>query len=116
MDPEELARRMERRKRTPTSRVLIGDERSVELYLREQVEQLDGLCLKFVSPGLRGAPDRLVILHGKPVYFIELKQMNGVLSGAQIRYHEQLRQRGCDVRVLWSKEDVDAFILEVTLT
>jgi hypothetical protein len=92
-------------------------EAVIEGYLRGRVLALDGLCIKFADAGHRGAPDRLVVLHGKPTYYVEMKrQSDGKLSVPQQRYHERLRARGQRVWVLWSTTDVDDFINEVTLT
>lgn len=89
-------------------------ERVVEKHLVERVEALNGLCLKFISPGQRGAPDRLVVLPGFPTYYVELKRpRTGKLSELQKRFHDRLRDRGQGVWVLWSKEDVDAFLVKV---
>ena len=85
-------------------------EREVEEYLMGRVKELDGLCLKFVSPGKRGAPDRIVCLPLHPTYFVEVKRpRGGRLAPHQVRYHEALRAAGQMVWVLWSKEDVDEF-------
>jgi hypothetical protein len=96
------------------TRQLLPREAAIENYLREKVEALNGLALKFLDPGQRGAPDRLVVLHGHPTYYVELKRPQlGKLSAAQIRYHQRLRNRGQRVWVLNNKEEVDAFIVEV---
>jgi hypothetical protein len=92
-------------------------EQAVENYLISRVTALDGLCIKFIDPGQRGAPDRLVVLKEQPTFYVELKRPRlGKLSGHQERYHQRLRALGQKVWVLWSKEDVDAFIAEATLT
>ena len=45
-------------------------EKEVERYLREQVKKrLGGMALKFVSPGLSGVPDRVVLLPGEKITF-----------------------------------------------
>lgn len=86
-------------------------EATVEEYLKQGVKDRSGICPKFNDPGRRGAPDRLVCLPGHPTYFVELKRPNiGVLDSHQVRYHESLRAAGQKVWVLWSKEDVDAFL------
>ena len=48
-------------------------EQDIERNLTRQVKQLGGLCLKFVSPGTAGVPDRLIILpSGRVVFFFVL--------------------------------------------
>ena len=48
-------------------------ESRVEGALRKKVTAAGGLCLKFVSPGQRGVPDRLCIMPHGVVAFVELK-------------------------------------------
>jgi hypothetical protein len=91
-------------------------EAAIESYLRERIDVLGGLCMKFIDPGQRGAPDRLVVLPNKPTFYVEVKRPRyGRLGAHQIRYHQRLRDRGQRVWALWTKEEVDAFITEVTL-
>lgn len=87
-------------------------ERDIEAYLRRKVEMAGGVAFKFVSPGNDGVPDRIVILPGGRVVFVELKQEKGRLSGLQKWQRERIRKRGCDVRTIWTKADVDAFMQE----
>ena len=48
-------------------------EARLEQKLVREVEARGGLALKFISPGWRGAPDRLVLMPGGRVWFVELK-------------------------------------------
>jgi len=108
---------LEYKEKRVTRRKLVPRESVIEDHLLLRVAALDGLCIKFVDPGQRGAPDRLVVLPGIPTLYVELKRPHlGRLDSWQERYHARLRARGQRVWVLWSKEDVDAFITEVTLT
>ena len=58
-------------------------ERDIEVLLRDGVKQLGGKAYKWVSPGNAGVPDRIVILPGGKVIFVELKQENGRLTRLQ---------------------------------
>jgi hypothetical protein len=108
---------LEYKEKRVTRRKLVPRESVIENHLRDRVLALGGLCIKFVDPGQRGAPDRLVVLPGMPTLYVELKRPHlGVLDDAQKRYHARLRERGQRVWVLWSDSDVDDFITEVTLT
>jgi hypothetical protein len=105
------------RARNTAWRKKLAPEAVAEAYLRQRVEERGGMCPKFIDPSRRGAPDRMVLLPGRPVYFVEMKRQKvGRLMSWQERYHEDLRRLGHKVSVLWSKEDVDAFFLEVDLT
>ena len=91
-------------------------EKAVEKYLREQVEEVGGLCLKWVSPGMRGVPDRIIIFppfipKGQgALWFMEVKKPGEVLSSAQERMAHRLTSRGQLVGMVDSKVGVDAFI------
>lgn len=88
-------------------------ERSVETRLCRGVNQAGGLCLKFVSPGCTGVPDRIVLLPGGRIVFVELKQPKGRVSRRQEYVIRLLRALGFDARYIWSVEEVDAFVEEV---
>lgn len=89
------------------------DEKVIERHLVEGVKRLGGMCLKFVSPGRAGVPDRVIILpHGR-VVFAELKTEVGKLSKIQEFTINEMTKRGADVRVLYGLSDVKAFIEEV---
>ena len=49
-------------------------EKDIERRLRDGVRALGGLCLKFVTPGFTGVPDRIILLKGGVVAFAETKQ------------------------------------------
>lgn len=95
-------------------RVTVKEEK-VEAYLVRRVEECGGLCDKFVSPGKRGVPDRIVTWPRDgwaQIHFIEVKTLGGKLKPWQLLDHEQRRVRGCHVRVLWTKKMVDDYIAE----
>lgn len=48
-------------------------EADIERRLKDRVKLLGGRCLKFVSPGQNGVPDRIILLPGGHVVFAELK-------------------------------------------
>ena len=69
-----------------------------------------GVALKFVSPGTPGVPDRIVIMPGSRVAFVELKTDTGRVSAAQARVHANLIRLGADVHTLYGRQDVEAFL------
>lgn len=85
-------------------------ESQIERRLVQGVDKLGGKAYKFVSPGNIGVPDRLVVLPGGAVKFVELKTPNGRLSPNQRLQLRELSQMGARVYILWSAEDVDAFL------
>lgn len=52
-------------------------EKEIESKLRHMVEQHGGMCLKWVCPGWAGVPDRIVLLPGGRIIFVELKRPKG---------------------------------------
>ena len=84
----------------------------VEEYLVEKSEEKGYLCYKWVSPGRRGVPDRILIGNGR-VIFVELKSSVGRLSKSQQLMIPRLREHGADVRVIRSRSEVDALMEEL---
>jgi hypothetical protein len=88
-------------------------ESQIETYLRERVEAIGGLCYKFVSPGRKNVPDRIVLIGETTIgrtMFVELKAPGKKPTPGQLREHERLRDHGYPVFVIDSKEGVDAFM------
>ena len=88
-------------------------ERDIEKWLRRQVESLGGLAFKFTSPGNDGVPDRLAVLPGGLIYFVELKTDRGRLSPLQVWLQDRLRQLGVNVAVIRGMDEAVEFIEEV---
>ena len=88
-------------------------EREVESYLVRRVEEMGGMCPKFES--VRGWPDRIVILPGGILAWVETKRpVGGALSPAQLVVHEQLWRVGQSVYVARSQEEVDVLLERLT--
>ena len=85
-------------------------ERDVEVLLREGVKQLGGKAYKWVSPGNAGVPDRIVVLPGGKVIFVELKQENGRLTRLQKVQQETLHGMGAVGVTLRGAEDVKMYL------
>lgn len=85
-------------------------EKDIERRLVDIVKKHGGLCLKWVCPGWAGVPDRIVLLPGGRVLFVELKRpKGGTLSTRQKWWRRKLRDLGFSVWVVWTDDDVDAF-------
>lgn len=85
-------------------------EKEIEAKLRSRVQAADGLCLKWVCPGWAGVPDRIVLLPGARIVFVELKRpKGGQLSPLQIWWGNTLTRLGFDHRVIWNYQDVADF-------
>ena len=88
-------------------------ERDIEKWLRHQIESMGGLAFKFSSPGNDGVPDRLAVLPGGIIYFIELKTDRGRLSPIQKWQQDRLDALGAQVRTVRGMDEAEEFIEEV---
>jgi hypothetical protein len=88
-------------------------ESVLERRLVREVERIGGRAPKWVSPGNRGVPDRLVILPGGLTVFVEMKAPGKPLEPLQERWAKILRGLGQKVYKIDSQEDIDRFIAEV---
>ena len=88
-------------------------EKDVERRLVKAVRDAGGLALKFVSPGMAGVPDRLVLLPGCRVVFCEVKAPGEKPRPLQVHRMEQLRALGFRVYVVDGVEKIGEMIREI---
>ena len=89
-------------------------ERDIERHLVRRVAERGGVAYKWVSPGHVGVADRIVMLPGGRVWFVELKTVKGRLSPLQKVFAADMARMGMNYAVLRSKEEVDQWILDLT--
>lgn len=89
-------------------------EKKIEAHLVKKVKEIGGVAYKFVSPSHRGVADRLVVLPGGGVVFVEVKSATGVLSPLQKVFADEMTRLGQNYIVLKSREEVDAFVKTVS--
>ncbi len=88
-------------------------ESTIEQKLVQAAKKRGGLALKFVSPGMDGVPDRIVLLpHGKLV-FVELKAPGKTLRPLQVRRKEQLEALGFSVYCVDGVEQIGGILDEI---
>ena len=85
-------------------------EKNIEKYLVEEIEKLGGLCRKFVSPGVRGVPDRMCLLPYGMTIFVELKSEGELPTAPQMREHTRMTNIGHGVWVVDTKAKVNHLI------
>ncbi|EIA5146033.1 VRR-NUC domain-containing protein [Salmonella enterica] len=78
-------------------------ENLIEKHLVAEVKKAGGMAYKFISPGHRSVPDRIVLLPGGRIVFVECKAPGKAPRADQVREHERLRALGFTVVVLDSK-------------
>lgn len=98
-------------------------EGEVQAYGAEQLKKHGCLVRKISYEGRRGCPDQLVLVparwfdlcsDGPFALFLEYKKDENIEPEPhQLREHERMRAVGADVRVIGSKEQVDALIKEL---
>ncbi|PLR84646.1 VRR-NUC domain-containing protein [Bacillus canaveralius] len=85
-------------------------ESTLERRLKNEVKKLGGKAVKFESPGFSGVPDRLVLLPGGRLVFIEMKAPGKALRPLQEKRITNLRQLGFEVFVLDSVATINQFV------
>ena len=85
-------------------------ERDLERYTTMFIKSHGGLALKFISPGYAGVPDRLVLMPGGKMCFMELKAPGRKPRPLQVRLIKQLRALGFKVFVVYGKEEIGGII------
>lgn len=88
-------------------------ESQIERRLVEGVKRLGGMCLKFVSPGTLGVPDRIIITAKGRVIFVELKTETGRLTKIQRYVIGEMQKRGADARVVKGIDEVKELLAEI---
>jgi hypothetical protein len=86
------------------------NEKDTEAYLRDEVRKLGGKAYKFVSPGQAGVPDRICILPGGRVFFVETKSEGKKSTDKQRQQQAALEALGCTV---YADIDTKAKVREV---
>ncbi len=79
-------------------------EKVIEQKLVAAVKKEGGLCLKFLS-STAGWPDRMVLLPGGKIAFVEVKAPGKEPRPLQLHRHDQLRALGFPVYVIDEIDD-----------
>ena len=88
-------------------------ESEIERKLVHEVRQMGGMAYKFVSPGNTGVPDRIVVMPGGVIIFVELKAEAGRLTNGQKRQISKLRGLGMKVVVIRGMVGLEDFLDEI---
>lgn len=76
------------------------NEKAIEQKLVLAVKSMGGIAPKFVSPGFDGMPDRLILLPGGRIAFVEVKAPGKKPRPLQLARHKLLQGLGFNVYVL----------------
>ncbi|MEI8142847.1 MAG: VRR-NUC domain-containing protein [Chitinophagia bacterium] len=89
------------------------NEKILERKLREAVKSLGGIALKFSSVFYTGMPDRIVLMEGGKLFFVELKSTGGTPSPRQRIVHQMLQKLGFEVWVIDTPELLQEFLKHI---
>ena len=91
-------------------------EKTIEHKLTIAAKNMGGIALKFVSPGIDGMPDRIVLLPGGHMGFVEVKSMGCKPRPLQLARHRLLRGLGFKVYVLDHEQQIGGILDEIRTT
>lgn len=91
-------------------------ENVVEQHLAVSVKKMGGMAVKFVSPGLDGVPDRIILLPDRKMAFVELKAPGKKLRPLQEKRQRQLEVLGFPVYVIDGVEQIGGVLDEICAT
>ena len=87
-------------------------EKTLEHSLVVKIRQLGGICLKLQGNMYAGMPDRLILMPGGRIVFVELKSEGIKPRKLQLIRHEELRALGFKVFVIDTHEKLTQFLNE----
>jgi hypothetical protein len=91
-------------------------EKQIEQKLVTAVKAAGGICPKLVSPGFDGMPDRMVLLPGCHIGFVEVKAPGKVPRPLQVARHRLLKRLGFKVFTLDAPEQIGGILDEIRAT
>ena len=88
-------------------------EKAIEQKLVSAVRRSGGIAPKLVSPGFDGMPDRMVLMPGGRIAFVEVKAPGEKPRPLQLSRHRLLRRLGFRVYVLDEAEQIETILREI---
>ena len=88
-------------------------EKIIEQKLVRAVKDLGGIAPKFVSQGLDGVPDRIILLPMGRIAFVELKAPGKKMRPLQVRRKRQLEALGFLVYCVDRVEQIGGVLDEI---
>jgi len=91
-------------------------EKQTEQKLSDAVKNMGGIAPKLVCPGIDGMPDRIVLLPGGHMAFVEVKAPGKVPRPLQEARHRMLQKLGFKVYVLDDAGQIGGILDEIRAT
>lgn len=88
-------------------------EKEIEQKLVRAVKNMGGIAPKLLCPGFDGMPDRIVLLPGGRIAFVEVKAPGKVPRPLQLVRHEMLKRLGFKVYVLDNEGQIGGLLDEI---
>lgn len=88
-------------------------ERDIERKLVQKVKRSGGVAFKFVSPGLAGVPDRIVLMPKGKICFVEVKAPGKKMRPLQTKRKKAIEKLGFKVYCIDSFEKINRLIDEM---
>lgn len=91
-------------------------EKIIERKLMDAVKARNGICLKWVSPGFDGMPDRIVFLPGRHIGFVEVKAPGEKPRPLQLSRHRLLMKMGFRTHIVDDVDQISRVLDEIERT
>lgn len=88
-------------------------ESAIENKLTKAVKMMGGLPLKLISPSLVGLPDRMLLMPGGKIAFIELKAPGQEMRPLQMKRKRQLEDLGFPVYCIDDTKQIGGILDEI---
>lgn len=88
-------------------------EKVIEQKMVKAAKAAGGIAPKLVSPGFDGMPDRMVLMPGGRIGFVEVKAPGEKPRPLQTSRHRLLRRLGFRVYVLDDAEQIETILREI---
>ena len=88
-------------------------EKTIEQKLVKAVKAVGGIALKLTCPGWGGVPDRLILLPGKRLAFVEVKGPGEQMRPLQVKRKRQLEALGYSVYCIDHPDQIGGVLDEI---
>jgi len=88
-------------------------EKILEQKLANAVKAMGGIAPKFMSPGFDGMPDRIILLPGGHIAFVEVKSPGKKPRPLQLARHKLLCGLGFKVYTLDNEKQIGGLLDEI---
>ena len=85
-------------------------EKDIEGYVKKEIEKNGGRVLKWVCPGYDGVPDRIVLMPGGRIWFVEFKTDAGRPTPLQIWWQKELKRLGFNAFIVRGLSAAKTFV------